>query len=95
MENEITAYQDQSLCWAASLSCCVGIVGLLFAPRHFSYPLYESKTFLPTYAVGILAWLFHGINLRSPALIVPCAIQIVALLILLKRSITFNQTNKT
>jgi hypothetical protein len=81
------AYQDHPLCWIASILCCLGILALLFTPTIKAKAVYDTVTFLPTYTLGILAWFLHGISLSASALIIPCAIQLMVLPILIRRSI--------
>jgi hypothetical protein len=71
----------------ASVLCCAGICSLLLIPVSRARAVYEAVTFLPTYTVGILAWFLHGITIGSPALIVPCGIQLAVLPVLIRRSV--------
>lgn len=81
------AYQHHPLCWIASILCCIGILALLILPVSKGRAIYDTVTFLPTYTIGILAWFLHGISLSSPALIIPCVIQLIVLPVLIRRSI--------
>lgn len=86
-------FQTHPIVWIASLLCCIGMVSLLFTSVSKRNKVYDSVTFLPTYAIGILAWLLYGIEIDSAALIYPCLIQILVLCILLKRSISYRGRN--
>lgn len=81
-------FENHILTWVASLACCLGIVFVAILPVRKAQTVYQSNLFLPTYMVGILAWLLHGLEIRSVAIIVPCAIQIPIVIFLLGRSIS-------
>lgn len=81
-------FENHLLTWLASMSCCIGIALLAVTPVSKSQSIYESNLFLPTYMVGILAWLLHGLELRSLPIIITCAIQVPIVILLLWRSIS-------
>lgn len=87
MNEVVITYQNHILCWSASVLCCLAILSLLFVKQQSIECIYQSSTFLPTYTVGILAWLLHGLEINSPAIIYPCAVQLLALTVLLRRII--------
>ena len=74
--------------WLASLLCAAGILCIALEilikkiDDHFvlSHPL-----FLPLYSAGILQWLLWGVRTGDLALIVPTALQLVFLILLLKK----------
>lgn len=90
METNVV-YENHPLCWTASILCCLGVLALFFTPTVKAKAIYDTVTFLPTYTIGILAWLLHGIYLSSPALIIPCAIQLLVLPVLIRRSIALQK----
>ena len=93
MSAVVSVYQNHPLVWAASVLCCLGVLILLFTPVETARPVYLSNTFLPTYSIGILAWLLHGIIVKSPALIFPCGIQLLALAVLNYRAMKLRTGN--
>jgi hypothetical protein len=88
------AYQNHILSILASVLCCAGILWLVITPVQKAPRIYESATFLPTYGVGILSWTIHGLQIGSYALAIPCAIQLVALVILLRRALALRSSGK-
>ena len=85
-------FQNHPLTWMASVLCCTAVLILLFKPVTFAKPIYESNTFLPTYTIGILAWLLHGIEIESLALILPSMVQLLALLFLVRRALLLRES---
>jgi len=66
----------------------VGVVSLLTSPLNPKKSgIHYSKTFLPTYGVGIFAWLLHGFEIGSFALITTCIVQLAALIILIRKTV--------
>ncbi|TVP80358.1 MAG: hypothetical protein EA353_04055 [Puniceicoccaceae bacterium] len=82
-------YIDHPLCWAASALCCLGVLAILFTPEKKAEAIYRSTLFLPTYSVGILAWLLYGMEIGSVALVAPCVLQLAALAVLFRRAIIY------
>lgn len=80
-------YENHILTLLASVLCCGGVLWLVWVPVARARRIYESATFLPTYAVGILAWLMHGIEIASIPLVLTCALQLGGLCVLLRRAL--------
>lgn len=87
----MSEYLDHPLSWAASVLCCLGLVWLLYSPIKKAEAVYRSTMFLPTYSVGILAWLLHGLEIKSLALIITCSIQLAVLFPLLRRAVRYRR----
>lgn len=86
-------FENHFLTWAASIFCCFGVLILLIRPISYANIIYESNLFLPTYSIGILSWFLHGLTIKSMAIILPCGVQLVALVFLLKRMIDLRTVN--
>jgi len=80
-------FQNHILTWAASGLCCLSMLLLACTSIESAKPVYQSNLFLPTYFVGIISWLLHGLELNSLAIIVTCSIQLPVIIFLLKRAI--------
>ena len=63
------------------------MVALAFQSGGKENGIVNSVTFLPTYFVGIVAWVLHGIQIGSFAVVIPCAIQLAILPFLISKSI--------
>lgn len=88
-------FENHLLTWLASIFCCAGVISIAISRLPESSPIYKSNLFLPTYTVGIVAWLLHGIEADSLAIIIPCSIQIVALVYLLYKLVSYRVGNNT
>lgn len=84
-------FENHLITWLASIFCCLAIVSLIVVPVDSARPIYDSNLFLPTYTVGIFSWLLHGFEIGSYAIILPCIVQLIALIFLLKRAISSRQ----
>ena len=87
----MSGYENHIFSWLASAFCCFGVVWLLINPVLRAQKIYHSITFFPTYTIGILAWLFHGIEIQSFAVIIPCSIQLCVLPLLIVRAIKWRE----
>jgi len=84
-------FENHVLTWAASILCCCGVVTVAFSKQYKSSAVYNSNLFLPTYTVGIIAWLLHGLNVNSLAIILPCAIQVCVLCYMLLKLVLYRK----
>ena len=84
-------FENHALTWVASILCCLGVLSIALSRLKSSSAIYRSNLFLPTYTVGIAAWLLYGIETGSLAIVLPCAIQIVVLTYLLWKLVSYRK----
>lgn len=77
-------FENHLLTWLASILCCLAVIALLRTQVSENSAVYSSNLFLPTYFVGIVAWLLHGIEIGSYAVVVPCCAQLIVILYLFR-----------